>query len=61
MSENTLPSCIGYYGKPKRPSGPCQRCPIEEQCKKVVAKERLQPVIEKFLEIEAVLRGEKSG
>jgi len=55
---DTLPGCIGYYGKPIRPNQ-CENCPFKDDCKKYVPKEQLKPVLLKIFEIKQVLRGEK--
>jgi len=56
MIDNSLPECIGYYGKPVPPNGPCEKCKSQELCRKVIAKERLQPILAKIEEAQIVLR-----
>lgn len=50
--------CIGYHGHPLPPNGPCKTCPHQDLCKRVIAKDRLKPVVESFLRAEAILKGE---
>jgi hypothetical protein len=56
---NSLPGCIGYYGKPVH-ANKCEACQYNKLCERVVAKERLQPLVAKILEVEELLRGEKA-
>jgi len=58
MNDSTLPGCIGYFGKPISPNN-CAKCHYIELCKKVVAKEKLQAILAKIEEIQAVLKGGK--
>jgi len=58
MPSNSLPGCIGYYGKPIPPNK-CEICPYIDLCRKVVAKERLKIIEEKILELKTVLAGER--
>lgn len=30
----SLPGCIGYYGAPIAPNGPCETCEVRDICKK---------------------------
>ena len=30
----SLPGCIGYYGFPLPPNGPCETCKVKELCKR---------------------------
>jgi len=32
--DSTLPGCIGYYGFPTAPNGPCAECPEKRLCRK---------------------------
>lgn len=57
MNDSTLPGCIGYYNHPTPSNGPCESCPYEDLCKKVIAKKRLQPILDKILEIDALFKG----
>jgi hypothetical protein len=56
---NSLPGCIGYYGKPVD-ANKCEACEYSKLCQKVVTKERLQPLVAKILEVEELLRGGKT-
>jgi hypothetical protein len=55
---NSLPGCFGFYPKPLG-ANKCETCEYNQLCPKVVAKERLQPLVAKILEVEQILRGEK--
>ena len=35
----SLPGCVGYYGFPIVPNGPCSECPVREICKRSSKKE----------------------
>lgn len=59
VNDSTLPGCIGYHNHPLKPNGPCETCRYQDLCKKVIAKERLQPLVAKILEIEAISKGEE--
>lgn len=52
----TLPGCIGYYGFPTPPND-CRKCEVSEACIRVVAKGRLQVLLQKVVEAKAILRG----
>jgi hypothetical protein len=63
---DTLPGCIGYFGAPLAPNGPCQKCPHLRLCKHVktnfVPKTKLQPILAKVERLEVAVRearGEK--
>jgi Fe-S cluster biogenesis protein NfuA len=58
MSINSVPGCIGYFGKPVGLNN-CQGCSWADVCKKVVAKERLQKLLADVQEAKAIARGEK--
>lgn len=53
MVDSTLPSCIGYYGKPMLPNN-CKFAPL---CRCVVRKERLRGILEVIDELETQIRG----
>jgi len=57
MSNSGAPSCFGFFGKPIAPNN-CQKCTWVSLCQKVVAKQRLQPLIAKILEAKQILQGE---
>jgi len=54
-NNDDVPPCFGYYPKPIAPNN-CQSCGWGEVCRKIVAKERLQPLIAKVLEVKQILR-----
>jgi hypothetical protein len=58
--DSTLPGCLGYYGTPLPPNGPCEKCSYAQLCKHVkanfVPKTKLQMVLAKLTEIEGKLR-----
>jgi hypothetical protein len=54
---NSLPGCIGYHGKPVG-ANKCEVCEYSKLCEKVVAKERLKPLVAKIKEATEILRGE---
>ena len=56
MNDSTLPGCVGYFGKPRGPNGPCETCQYRELCRRVIAKERIKFFI---LKIDAILQGER--
>lgn len=56
MNDSTLPGCIGDHNHPIVPDGPCNTCSHEELCKTVIAKKKLQPILDKILEIEILLK-----
>jgi hypothetical protein len=58
MSTNSVPGCIGYFGKPTAPNN-CQGCSYADMCKKVVAKKRLQKLLADVQEAKAIAKGEK--
>ena len=58
-SGSMLPKCIGYHEHPMSLNGPCNICPYEELCKSVIAKKRLEPIVDKILEVKATLKGEE--
>jgi hypothetical protein len=58
MSNNSAPGCIGYFGKPIAPNN-CQNCGWTEVCKRVVARERLTPVLDVVREAKAIVKGER--
>jgi len=45
---NSFFGCLGHYGDPIASNGPCNSCPVEALCRRVVAKERLNPIIKKI-------------
>jgi hypothetical protein len=47
----TPPSCLGYY------KGKCENCIWIEVCRRLIAKDRLKPLLENVLEIKKILRG----
>jgi len=55
MGNDTLPSCIGYFGKAVAPNN-CSSCEYAKLCKRVVAKERLQAILAKVEEAQAILK-----
>ncbi|MDH7564792.1 MAG: hypothetical protein ACQXXG_09495 [Candidatus Bathyarchaeia archaeon] len=55
---NSVPGCIGYFGKPVYPNN-CQKCRWIGVCRKVVARERLHPLLAKVEECQKILKGEK--
>ena len=59
MSDNSVPGCVGFHGRPISPNGPCNTCPYEDLCKSVIAKKRLKPLVDKILEMETHLEGIK--
>lgn len=59
MNDSTLPGCIGYFGKPQPPNGPCKTCKHADICRRVIAKDRLKPLVESFLKCEAILKGDE--
>jgi hypothetical protein len=61
MSDNsTLPGCVGFYGAPLAPNGPCEKCSYARLCKHVkvnfVAKTKLQPILALLEDLEQKLR-----
>jgi hypothetical protein len=60
---DTFPCCLGYYGTPLPPNGPCQNCQYASVCAHVtenfVPKARLDPIMARIERIQAILRGEK--
>jgi hypothetical protein len=58
MSTNSVPGCIGYFGKPIAPNN-CQNCGWTDVCKRVVAKARLQKLLADVQEAKAIIRGER--
>ena len=56
--DDTLPGCIGYFGKPITPNN-CHSCGWAELCRKIVARERLASLMAAVREAKAVIRGEK--
>jgi hypothetical protein len=57
MSNNSVPGCLGYP-KPIPPNN-CQNCGWTEVCKRVVAKERLAPILDVVRQAKAIAKGEK--
>jgi hypothetical protein len=57
MSNNSVPGCIGYFGKPIAPNN-CQNCLWTKVCQKVVAKERLASLVAAVQEAKAIAKGE---
>jgi hypothetical protein len=59
--DSTLPGCIGYFGFPITPNGPCERCGYAKLCRHVrqnfVPKAKLQPILVKIEEMERRLKG----
>jgi len=57
---NTLPGCVGYFGAPLAPNGPCEKCSYAPLCKHVkanfVPKTKLQSILAKIEEIERKLK-----
>jgi hypothetical protein len=57
---DTLASCIGYFGAPLAPNGPCENCNHAPLCKHVkanfVPKTKLQPILARLEEIERKLK-----
>jgi hypothetical protein len=53
----TPPPCFGYYGKQTN----CASCLWSEACRKVIARNRLKPIVEAILQAEKILRGESLG
>jgi len=58
MGDSTLPGCIGYYGRPIHPNGPCSSCKYADLCQRVVSKEWLKPLLTMVWEIKAIARDE---
>jgi len=54
---STLPSCIGYFGMPQPPNGPCEECKYAADCKRVVSKDRVKSLLTRIEKIEALLKG----
>ncbi|MEM1607077.1 MAG: hypothetical protein QXW55_02425 [Candidatus Bathyarchaeia archaeon] len=52
----TIPGCLGYYGIPLPPNGPCEKCETRELCKYTakhfVPKKKLQPIFQRLLALE---------
>jgi|YelNatPaOPRAMG01_1025707.scaffolds.fasta_scaffold38400_5 hypothetical protein len=58
IATDSLPGCIGYFGKPIAPNN-CQTCGWANVCKKVVAKERLAAILADVREAKAIVKGER--
>jgi len=54
MSKETLLKCLGYHGH----SNQCEGCEVAKACRKVVAKDRLQAILNKIERLEALLKKE---
>ena len=63
FNSDTFPCCLGYYGTPLPPNGPCQNCQYASVCLHVtenfVPKAKLDPIMARIERIQAILRGEK--
>jgi hypothetical protein len=61
VGEDALPGCLGYYGAPVPPNGPCDICRYKRLCRHVkanfVPKVKLDQILERIEEMEARLRG----
>jgi hypothetical protein len=57
---DSMPGCIGFFGFPIPPNGPCEVCRYKQLCNRVqqkfVPKTKLQPILAKLERLEAVLR-----
>jgi hypothetical protein len=52
----TPPSCLGYYK-----AGKCEGCIWIEVCRRLIAKDRLKPLLEAVSEVKKILQGESLG
>jgi len=50
------PPCIGRYRVPTEPND-CDNCPASELCRQVVAKSRLDELLERVEKVQSILRG----
>jgi len=57
----TLPTCIGFFGDKTIPPSRCDNCAFRDICVRVVAKDRLKPLVRSVLHMEAILRGAQKG
>jgi len=55
---NTLPGCVGYYGRPSLGRG-CETCEVKDFCAKIsqefIPKAKLLPIYERVLKLEKIL------
>jgi hypothetical protein len=55
---DTLPGCLGRYGAPMPPNGPCREQKMCEHISKhFIAREELRGILRQVMRIEAILRG----
>jgi len=61
MSSRIPPNCIGFYGTPITPNGPCEKCGYGELCRHVksnfIPRNRLEEILLLLQEAKKILRG----